>query len=235
MIFALRPYLPWRNSMPRYASPDERRRRAEEQRRRKLNADVQRRANEEDLRRRCNYGSPMEPPPAAPAAAFVPKPREPQRPITDTIAMTLPPPAAAATPAAPTVPPPPTPTVVAVNPTPQPADVSPIPPPAIVEDASKLAIDVEQIAQAAIDQIKEILRHPLDRQDPNFAALLRFLSSTYNTSMTTILRANENQLRRQEISRVPEYAARADEEERKLAERRLAARAIEGTLDDDGA
>jgi len=41
--------------------------------------------------------------------------------------------------------------------------LSPVPLPAIVEDASKLATDVEQIAQAAIDRIKEILIAPLDR------------------------------------------------------------------------
>jgi len=50
---------------------------------------------------------------------------------------------------------PPKPALAAVNPAPQPADLSPVPLPAIVEDASKLATDVEQIAQAAIDRIKE--------------------------------------------------------------------------------
>jgi hypothetical protein len=102
------------------------------------------------------------------------------------------------------------------------------PPPVLVEDASKLAGDVEEIAQTAIDRIKEILEHPLDRQDPNFAALLRFLSSTYNTSMTTIQRADETRLKRQTVSRLPEILSRVEEERRK---RDL--RVIEGHLIDD--
>jgi hypothetical protein len=89
------------------------------------------------------------------------------------------------------------------------------PPPVLVDDASKLAGDVEEIAQTAIDRIKEILQHPLDRQDPNFAALLRFLSSTYNTSMITIQRADETRLKRQTVSRLPEILARVEEERRK--------------------
>jgi hypothetical protein len=108
-------------------------------------------------------------------------------------------------------------------------DLVPVPPPpALVEDASKLAGDVEEIAQTAIDRIKEILEHPLDRQDPNFAALLRFLSSTYNTSMTTIQRADETRLKRQTVSRLPEILARVEEERRK---RDL--RVIEGQPVDD--
>jgi hypothetical protein len=118
----------------------------------------------------------------------------------------------------------PKPTLAAVNPAPQPADLSPVPLPVIVEDTSKLATDVEQIAQAAIDRIKEILKAPLNRQDPNFAALLRFVASTYNTSMTTILRADENRLKRQAINRLPEIMARAAEERSK----REARRTIEG-------
>jgi hypothetical protein len=109
------------------------------------------------------------------------------------------------------------------------ADGGPVPPPPVlVEDASKLAGDVEEIAQTAINRIKEILEHPLDRQDPNFAALLRFLSSTYNTSMTTIQRADETRLKRQAVSRLPEILARVEEERRK---RDL--RVIEGQPVDD--
>jgi hypothetical protein len=200
----------------------ERRRAKEERKRRgKLNAEVQRRAHEDALRAAADAYPVLR----AAAAALM--------------AMPLQHPAPPAAPASP--PPPPKPTVVAVNPARQPADDSPVPPPAIVEDASKLAIDVEQIASAAIDQIKEILRHPLDRQDPNFAALLRFLSSTYNTSMTTILRADENRLKRQAISRLPEIAARAAEERRKRDERRTIESVVVQTVtgesaqhDDDG-
>ena len=88
-------------------------------------------------------------------------------------------------------------------------------PPVIVEDTSKLATEVEAIAQAAIERIKELLKHPFDNNDPNFAALLRFLSSTYNTSMTTIARTDDNRLKRQAVSRLDYILERAAEERRK--------------------
>jgi len=74
---------------------------------------------------------------------------------------------------------------------------------------------VEDIAQAAIERIKELLKHPFDSNDPNFAALLRFLSSTYNTSMTTLARTDDNRLKRQAVSRLDYILERAAEERRK--------------------
>ena len=88
-------------------------------------------------------------------------------------------------------------------------------PPVIVEDTSKLATEVEDIAQAAIERIKELLKHPFDSEDPNFAALLRFLSSTYNPSMTTIARTDDNRLKQQAVSKLDYILERAAEERRK--------------------
>jgi hypothetical protein len=97
-------------------------------------------------------------------------------------------------------------------------------PPVIVEDTSKLATEVEDIAQAAIERIKELLKHPFDNKDPNFAALLRFLSSTYNTSMTTIARTDDTRLKRQAVSRLDTILERVAQERLK----RDARRTIEG-------
>src|SRR6516165_8206860 len=122
------------------------------------------------------------------------------------------------------IPAPPKPTLTVSNPAPEPGPPAALPP-VIVEDASKLATEVEIIAQAAIERIKELLKHPFDSKDPNFAALLRFLSSTYNTSMTTIARTDDNRLKRQAVSRLDYILERAAEERRK----RDARSAIEGT------
>jgi hypothetical protein len=100
-------------------------------------------------------------------------------------------------------------------------------------DASELAGAVERVARQAIVRIEEILRHPLDRSDPNFAALLRFLASTYNTSMGTLVRVDENKLRKQQIDRLPQILKRV-EEERRLQDQRI----IEGAfteVEPDGA
>jgi hypothetical protein len=130
---------------------------------------------------------------------------------------------------------PPKPILAAENPTPQPADVSPVPIPMVVEeDTSKLAVDVEQIASAAIDQIKELLKHPLDKQDPNFAALLRFLSSTYNTSMTTITRTDATRLQHKRESRLNFILEHAQEERAKYELRRRSVELIATSADDDG-
>ena len=116
------------------------------------------------------------------------------------------------------------PALAVANPAPQPGPPAVLPP-VIVEDTSKLANEVEDIAQAAIERIKELLKHPFDSEDPNFAALLRFLSSTYNTSMITIARTDDNRLKRQAVSRLDYILERAAEERRK----RDARSAIEGT------
>jgi hypothetical protein len=130
---------------------------------------------------------------------------------------------------------PPKPALAADNPAPQPADVSPVPLPTIVEEnTSKLAVDVEQIASAAIEQIKELLKHPLDKQDPNFAALLRFLSSTYNTSMSTITRTDATRLQHKRESRLNFILERAQEERAKYEMRRRSVEVLAASPDDDG-
>jgi hypothetical protein len=118
----------------------------------------------------------------------------------------------------------PKPTSTASNPAPLPGPPAMLPP-VIVEDTSKLATEVEDIAQAAIERIKELLKHPFDNKDPNFAALLRFLSSTYNTSMTTIARTDDNRLKRQAVSKLDYILERAAEERRQ----RDARKTVEGT------
>ena len=122
------------------------------------------------------------------------------------------------------IPAPPKPTLTVSNPAPELGPPAVLPSP-IAEDTSRLAAEVEDIAQAAIERIKELLKHPFDSKDPNFAALLRFLSSTYNTSMTTIARTDDNRLKRQAVSRLDYILERAAEERRK----RDARSAIEGT------
>ena len=112
------------------------------------------------------------------------------------------------------IPAPPKPTLTVSNPAPELGPPAVLPS-AIVEDTSRLAAEVEDIAQAAIERIKELLKHPFDSKDPNFAALLRFLSSTYNTSMTTIARTDDNRLKRQAVSKLDYILERAAEERRK--------------------
>jgi hypothetical protein len=98
----------------------------------------------------------------------------------------------------------------------------------LVHDADVLAKDVAAIGQLAMARIKETLAKPFDPADPNYQALLRFTSGVYNSTMTTMLKADENLLRARAVDRLPELLARVAEEERK----RDARRAIEGTLDD---
>jgi len=112
------------------------------------------------------------------------------------------------------IPAPPKPTLTVSNPAPELGPPAVLPSP-IAEDTSRLAAEVEDIAQAAIERIKELLKHPFDSKDPNFAALLRFLSSTYNTSMTTIARTDDNRLKRQAVSKLDYILERAAEERRK--------------------
>jgi hypothetical protein len=90
----------------------------------------------------------------------------------------------------------------------------------LVHDADALAKDVAAVGQLAIARIKETLAKPFDPADPNYQALLRFTSSAYNTTLTAMLRADENLLRARAVDRLPELLARVAEEERKRCERR---------------
>jgi len=58
--------------------------------------------------------------------------------------------------------------------------------------------------------------------------LLRFTSGVYNSTMSTMLKADENLLRARAVDRLPELLERVADEERK----RDARRTIEGTLHD---
>jgi hypothetical protein len=91
----------------------------------------------------------------------------------------------------------------------------------LVHDADALAKDVTVIGQLAMARIKETLSRPFDPADPNYQALLRFTSGVYNSTMTTMLRADENLLRARAVDRLPELLERVAEEERKRCERRL--------------
>ena len=96
----------------------------------------------------------------------------------------------------------------------------------LVHDADALAKDVTTIGQLAMARIKETLSKPFDPADPNYQALLRFTSGVYNSTMTTMLRADENLLRARAVDRLPELLERVAEEERKRDARRI----IEGTV-----
>jgi hypothetical protein len=91
----------------------------------------------------------------------------------------------------------------------------------LVHDADALARDIANIGKLAIARIKETLSKPFDPADPNYAALLRFTSGVYNSTMTTMLRADENLLRARAVDRLPELLSRIAEEERKRHERQL--------------
>jgi hypothetical protein len=90
----------------------------------------------------------------------------------------------------------------------------------LVHDADALAKDVTAIGQLAMRRIKETLSKPFDPADPNYQALLRFTSGVYNSTMTTMLRADENLLRARAVDRLPELLERVAEEERKRLDRR---------------
>ena len=90
----------------------------------------------------------------------------------------------------------------------------------LVHDADALARDIANIGKLAIARIKETLSKPFNPADPNYQALLRFTSGVYNSTMTTMLRADENLLRARAVDRLPELLARVAEEERKRCERR---------------
>jgi hypothetical protein len=113
------------------------------------------------------------------------------------------------------------------NPAPAPAFASSRPNLSLVPDASELALEVKEIGRLATTRIKEILKDPFDEKNPNYVALLKFVSSVYGSTMNTILRADENRLRHRTIDRLPELLRRVAEEERKRA-----ARTIEGSFDD---
>jgi hypothetical protein len=85
----------------------------------------------------------------------------------------------------------------------------------LVHDADALAKDLANIGQLAMQKIKDTLAKPFDPKDQNYAALLRFTSSAFNTAMNTMLRSDENLLRARAIDRLPELLDRVAEEERR--------------------
>jgi hypothetical protein len=105
----------------------------------------------------------------------------------------------------------------------------------LVHDADALAKDVATIGQLAMARIKETLSKPFDASDPNYQALLRFTSGVYNSTMTTMLRADENLLRARAVDRLPELLARVAEEEHKRLDRRLNIDAAADDVPPDGA
>jgi hypothetical protein len=91
----------------------------------------------------------------------------------------------------------------------------------LVHDADALARDIAAIGRLATARIKETLSRPFDASDPNYQALLRFTSSTYNTTLTAMLKADENLLRAHAVDRLPELLERIAEEEKKRSARQL--------------
>jgi hypothetical protein len=91
----------------------------------------------------------------------------------------------------------------------------------LVHDADTLARDIANIGKLAIERIRETLSRPFNASDPNYAALLRFTSGVYNSTMTTMLRADENLLRARAVDRLPELLERIAIEEKKRNARAL--------------
>jgi hypothetical protein len=91
----------------------------------------------------------------------------------------------------------------------------------LVHDADALARDIATIGKLAIARIKETLSKPFNPADPNYQALLRFTSGVYNSTMTTMLRADENLLRARAVDRLPELLERIALEEKKRNARAL--------------
>jgi hypothetical protein len=91
----------------------------------------------------------------------------------------------------------------------------------LVHDADALARDIANIGKLAITRIKETLSKPFNPADPNYQALLRFTSGVYNSTMTTMLRADENLLRARAVDRLPELLERIALEEKKRNARAL--------------
>jgi hypothetical protein len=91
----------------------------------------------------------------------------------------------------------------------------------LVHDADALARDIAAIGRLATARIKETLSKPFNPSDPNYQALLRFTSGVYNSTMTTMLRADENLLRARAVDKLPELLERIALEERKRHERQL--------------
>jgi hypothetical protein len=91
----------------------------------------------------------------------------------------------------------------------------------LVHDADALARDIADIGKLAIARIKETLSKPFSPDDPNYQALLRFTSGVYNSTMTTMLRADENLLRARAVDRLPELLERIAIEEKKRNARAL--------------
>ena len=91
----------------------------------------------------------------------------------------------------------------------------------LVHDADALAHDIATIGKLAIARIKETLSKPFNPSDPNYQALLRFTSGVYNSTMNTMLKADENLLRARAVDRLPELLERIAQEERKRRDRTL--------------
>jgi hypothetical protein len=91
----------------------------------------------------------------------------------------------------------------------------------LVHDADALSRDLANIGKLAIARIKETLSKPFNPADPNYQALLRFTSGVFNSTMCTMLKADENLLRARAVDRLPELLERIALEEKKRNARAL--------------
>jgi hypothetical protein len=134
---------------------------------------------------------------------------------------------------------PPKPRVVARNDAPHPQPLATIGMPVVIDNTrtdaivdgrmntDELAGAVKRLARETIRQMQKIVENPLDSSHPHFAAWMRLVASSYNTSMSTLCRVDETAMRKQEIDRMPEILRRV-EEERRLRDQRI----IEGSFRD---
>jgi hypothetical protein len=81
---------------------------------------------------------------------------------------------------------------------------------------SGLARRLETVCSTAVEKLDEILRLPLNSEDPAFAPVLRAQTAAANTALSTQAKVDETALRRQSVDRMPEILRLVAEVERKL-------------------
>jgi hypothetical protein len=81
---------------------------------------------------------------------------------------------------------------------------------------SGLAKRLETVCSRAVEKLDEILRLPLNSEDPAFAPVLRAQTGAANIALTTQAKVDETALRKQSVDRMPEIMRPVAEVERKL-------------------
>jgi hypothetical protein len=80
-----------------------------------------------------------------------------------------------------------------------------------VDGKSGLAVQLESVSGKALDKLNEIMGLPLNPETPQVAGLLRAQTAAAGVALTTQVRVDENQLRKQLPDRLPELLRLAAE------------------------